>query len=242
MSFSVEDLQAQISQSGGLAQKHQFMVQLPQLAGYTADLVELSLFCTVASIPGRQIMSQDHAIGTVNRKIANGFATTDMTLTFLVANNHAIRDYFEYWQSLAHNPVTKTVGYFEDYTAPVTIKLIERGLRLSLIKKQLGFTDKIPSFIRNRLPKVGPIDLSQGELDLGASFKQKETYSVKLLECFPTTMVDQAVGNAEEGVMELSVQLSFTDYESGLGDYTKQGESIGRGGLSALGALIGSKI
>ena len=62
MSFSVEDLQAQISQSGGLAQKHQFMVQLPQLAGYTADLVELSLFCTVASIPGRQIMSQDQLV------------------------------------------------------------------------------------------------------------------------------------------------------------------------------------
>lgn len=242
MSFSVEDLQGQISQSGGLAQKHQFLVQLPQLTGFTADAQELNLFCTVAAIPGRQIMSLDHVIGTTSRKMANGYATTDMTMTFLVANNHAVRDYFEHWQSLAHNPVTKEIGYFEDYTRNIKIKLLERGLRLSLIKKQLGFADKIPSFIRGRLPKVGPIDLSQGELDIGASFKDKETYSVTLLECFPTTLVDQPLGNAEEGVMELSVQLSFTDYESELGDYTKQGESIARGGLGALAGFISGKI
>ena len=141
MSFSVEDLQGQISQSGGLAQKHQFLVQLPQLTGFTADAQELNLFCTVAAIPGRQIMSLDHVIGTTSRKMANGYATTDMTMTFLVANNHAVRDYFEHWQSLAHNPVTKEIGYFEDYTRNIKIKLLERGLRLSLIKKQL--TQKI---------------------------------------------------------------------------------------------------
>jgi len=236
--FSIEDLKGQIGGSGGLAKANQFMVQLPQLENFRVDARELNLFCTVAALPGRQIMSLDHAIGTTNRKIANGYATTDLTLTFLVANNHIIRQYFEAWQNEAHDQVNRTVGYFEDYTKTVQISTMERGLRLSLVKKQLGFVDKVPSFLKNRLPKIGPFDLSQGELDLGGSFSMKTTYTCNLLECYPTSLTDQTLGNGEEGVMELSVQLSYTDWESVVGDYTKEGEDIARGAVSGVFAKL----
>ena len=113
---------------------------------------------------------------------------------------------------------------------------------MSLFKKQLGFVDKIPSFIRNRLPKVGPIDLQQGEIDAGASFNEKKTYSVSLRECYPTTISDQQLGNAEEGVMELTVQLSYTDWESTVGTHTGTGEAIGRGAISSLTNFLLGKI
>jgi hypothetical protein len=232
--FSIEDLKGQIGNSGGLAKGNQFMVTLPQIESFKMDARELNLFCTVATLPGRQIMSIDHAIGTTNRKFANGYATTDMTMTFLVANNHLVRQYFENWQNEAHNQLNRTVGYFDDYTYPVTITTMERGLRLSIIKKQLGFTDKIPSFLKNRLPKLGPIDLAQGELDAGASFEMKKTYQCTLLECYPTSLTDQQLGNGEEGVLELSVQLSFTDWESEVGDFTKDGENIARGAIGGI--------
>jgi hypothetical protein len=239
---SIETLKAELSKSGGLAKANQFMVQLPQLASFSVDAQTLNIFCTVASLPGRQITSIDQAMGTTQRKIANGYATTDLTLTFLVGNDHVARQYFEAWQAEAHDPVSRTVGYFEDYTYPVKIALIERGLRLSLFKKQLGFVDKIPSFIRNRLPKVGPIDLQQGEIDAGASFNEKKTYSVSLRECYPTTISDQQLGNAEEGVMELTVQLSYTDWESTVGTHTGTGEAIGRGAISSLTNFLLGKI
>ena len=82
----------------------------------------------------------------------------------------------------------------------------------------MGFADKIPSFIKNRLPKLGPIDLAQGEIDLGASFEQKTTYVCSLLDCYPTTITDQTLGNAEEGIMEIQVQLSFSDWTSKKGE------------------------
>jgi hypothetical protein len=232
--FSLEELKAQIGKAGGLAQAHQFVVHLPQLKSFPMDAKELHLFCTVAAVPGRQIMSIDHMIGTTNRKFANGYATTDMTMTFLVANNHKVRQYFEAWQNEAHDQVSRTVGYFDDYTYNVKVHLIERGLRLAVMKKQLGFTNKIPSFIRNRLPQIGPIDLSQGEIDAGASYKAQTTFSCNLRECYPTSIVDQQLGNGEEGVMELSVQLSYTDWESEVGDFISEGEDIGRGVISGV--------
>lgn len=232
--FGVEELKSQIRQSGGLARGNQFMVTLPQLNTYSVDPQELNIMCTAAALPGRQIMSMDLTIGTQNRKIANGYAVADLQLTFLVANNHEIRRYFEAWQNEAHNQATGEVGYFDDYTYDVQIHTVERGVRTSLYKRQLGLTNKIPSIIRNRLPSIGPLDLSQDEIDVGVQFKMKKTYTCKLLECYPTTMNDQTVGNGEEGFMELSVQLSYTDWESSPGDFTGSNESLGRSALTSL--------
>ena len=237
--FSLDTLKAQLSQSGSLASANQFMVELPQIESFPIDARELDVMCTATELPGRQIMSTDVAIGTTNRKIANGFATTDMTMKFLVANNHAIRQYFEAWQNEAHDQVEKTIGYFEDYTYNLKIHTVQRGLRLSLFKKQLGFLDNIPSNIRNRIPDLGPVSFAQGEIDAGASFEMKKTYTCELIECYPTSLVAQPLGNGEEGVMELSVQLSYSDWISTPGEFVKEGESFGRGVANAVGNVIG---
>lgn len=238
--FSTETLKAQISQSGGMAQPHQFVVTLPQLKTFKVDARELSILCSATVLPGRQITSSDYTLGTKVRKIANGYAITDMNLNFIVMNDHKVRQYFEAWQQEAHDQVNGEVGYYDDYTYPVTVEHTAKGARLALFKKQLGFADKIPSFIKNRLPKLGPIDLAQGEIDLGASFQQKTTYVCRLLDCYPTTITDQSLGNAQEGLMEISVQLSFSDWESKKGNHTGKSESLGRGILaSGLAKLLG---
>ena len=61
--FGVEELKATISSSGGMAQPHQFMVQLPQLASINIDARDLSLLCSATVLPGRQITSIDQAMG-----------------------------------------------------------------------------------------------------------------------------------------------------------------------------------
>lgn len=234
--YSIEQLKSQVGAGGGIAKANQFMVTLPTLRTYRPDANELNLLCTAVALPGRQIMSMDYQLGTVNRKIANGYAVTDMNLTFLVTNSHSVRQYFEAWQKEAYNHETNTVGYYDEYTYDIKIQTIEMGQRIGLLKKQLGFANKIPTFIRNRLPKIGPIDLGQGEIDLGASFDAKKTYTCKLKECYPTTLADQQLGNAQEGIMELSVQISFTDWESEPGEFSSVSETTTR---SILGSLLG---
>lgn len=237
--FSIEDLKAEITQAGGLAQPHQFKIQLPQLKTFKVDASQLNLMCTSASLPGRQIMSMDYTLGTRNRKIANGYTVTDMTLTFLVSNNHIVRQYFEAWQAEAHNPITKEVGYYKDYTYPVTVMTVERGVRYSLYKEQIGSgLDRIPSGIRNRLPKIGPFDLSQNEIDVGVKMKQRDTFKCKLEDCYPTSMTEQVLGNAQTGIMELTVQLSYSDFESQVGEQVDQDKV----GLASLGVGLLNKL
>lgn len=233
--YGIEDLKGQLVSSGGAAMGNQFMVKFPQIEGFEIDPNELDILCTAAALPGRQIVSQDYQIGTTMRKIANGFATTDISLTFIVTNSHKIRQYFEVWQGLAHNPVTKEVGYFDDYTYPVELSTIQKGQRLSAFKKQLGGLNKIPSAISNKIPDLGPVDFSQSEIDVGIAFKKETTYTCKLLECYPTTLTDQAIGNGTE-LMELSVQLSYTDWESEPGSYISEGQNVVQ---SVLGGVLG---
>lgn len=236
--YGIEDLKGQLVASGNMAMGNQFMVKFPQIESFSIDPNELDIFCTAASMPGRQIMSQDYQIGTTMRKIANGFATTDISLTFIVTNSHRIRQYFEAWQAEAHNPVTKEVGYFDDYTYPVEISTIQKGQRLSAFKKQLGGLNKIPSVISNKIPDLGPVDFSQGEIDVGIAFKKETTYTCKLLECFPTTLADQAIGNGTE-LMELSVELSYTDWESEPGSYISEEQGVVQAGVGAVLGLFG---
>lgn len=215
MTYSIEDLKGQVSQSGGIASGNMYKVILPVLPNHSSQTKTLDLLCTATSIPGRQIMSMDYQMGTTMRKIANGYATTDLQLTFIVTNDHAARAYFEAWQNLAHDPNTKEVGYYKDYTFPVKIHHLQKGAAFPILKKQLGFTKKIPSFIKNRLPKIGPLDLAQGEVDLNATFNDKPVFSVELNECYPTTLTEIALSNASEGLVEFSVQLSYKDWTSG---------------------------
>ena len=67
----------------------------------------------------------------------------------------------------------------------------------------------------------------------------KKTYTCELIECYPTSLVEQTLGNGEEGVMELSVQLSYSDWNSTAGEFVKEGESFGRGVANAVGNVIG---
>jgi len=214
MAFSLEDFKGQIAQSGGVASGNLYKVFLPQITGF-ADTRDLNVLCTTASLPGRQIMTQDITHGTVMRKIASGYATTDITLTFYVMNDHKVRAYFEAWQNLAHNQSTKEVGWYDDYIFDVTIQHIQKGASMPILKKQLGIGKKIPSFLKNKLPKIGPIDFAQDEIELNAQFKDTPVYTCQLRECFPTTINEQALGNDQTGMMEFTVQLSYVDWISG---------------------------
>lgn len=219
MKYSIEDLKGHVSSAGGLAKPNLYRVTLPQLPNFKGlSTKDIDILCTAVVLPGRQIMTAEVTHGTVLTKVASGYATTDISMTFLVPNDMMIKKYFEYWQSLAHNQATKEVGYYYDYVKPVKIEHIRPGAAFPLIKKKLGITERIPSFIKNRLPSIGPFNLAQDELQFDIGGSSETTYKVELLEAFPTTVQDIELGNSQEqGFMELTVQFSYKDWT---GEYT----------------------
>ena len=230
----LDDFKGAISGGSGLALPTLFKVTLPPLAGVSSN--ELNMICKSVNLPGRQITSTDYATGTPIRKIANGFGVPDINMVFYVLNDHKVTKYFDEWQKLAHNQETNTVGYFDDYCKDVTIEQLQKGSGFSLFKKQLGFMDKVPQSIKNRLPDLGFLDLSQGEIDISLGSSGNTVRKVKLIQAYPTSVNDIQLGNDQnDQITELSIQLSVKDWEA-------EGGSGASGGLgdAILGGILGS--
>lgn len=214
MTFRIDDFKAQVGASGGFAMGNMFKVFLPPLTG---DATEMNLLCKAASLPGRQILSTEKQMGINTTKVAYGFAVDDVTLTFHVMNDYKVKRYFEIWQNLAVNQGTKEIGYFNDYTHPVVIQQIRKGVSFPIKKKKIFDSGKLPSSIASRLPRLGPLDLAQGEIDLDLVTGDKIAYTCILDKAYPTTM--NAIELSDDGqLLELSVQLSYKNWRSKAGD------------------------
>jgi len=232
--MNVDEFKSLASSSGGFAIPNLYKVTLPPLAGVSPS--DLNLICKSISLPGRQVTSADYLVGTVNRKIANGYAVADLALTFHVMNNHSVTKYFDEWQKLAHNQETYEVGYYDDYVKVVTIEQLQKGTGFSLFRKQLGFLDGVPTSLKQRLPDLGFIDLAQGEVDINLGSDSRSVRKVKLIDAYPTTVNDIQLGDDQNNtITELGVQLSFKDWEAEQSDNPN-----GNLGDALLGGLIGT--
>lgn len=231
MAYQIDQFKAEISKGGGFAMGNLYKVYLPPING---DARGLNMICKAANLPGRQITSVEHQMGTVTKKIANGYLSDDVTLTFHIMNDFKIRDYFERWQNLAHNQNSKEVGYYNEYTHPVIIQTIKKGTSFPIKKKKIFDSGKIPSSIANRLPRFGPIDLAQGEIDLDFITGDKITYTCVLDKAYPTTMNAIELGD-EQQLLELTVQLSYKDWSGRKGDSVTENDGFAE---SIAGALI----
>ena len=229
MAFRIDDFKSQVGKGGGFAMGNLFKIFLPPLKG---DAREMNLLCKAASLPGRQITSIEKPMGLQVTKIAYGYAVEDITLTFHCLNDMKVREYFETWQNLAINQETLEVGYFNEYTHPVIIQHIKKGTSFPLKKKKLFDSGKLPSSIANRLPRLGPLDLAQGEFDLNAVFGDDITYTLLLDKAYPTTL--NAIELSDDGqLLEVTVQLSYKNWKS------RKGDSVGNDFVEGLaGELI----
>jgi len=177
----------------GIARTNQWLVELPNIPGspeMTAS--DLNLLCKGVTLPGRQIMSLDHTIGLKTVKIANGFATEDVNISFHVTNDYNIKKYFEAWQSLAVNKDTYELGYKKTYGKQVTIKQLARD------PKKTSYTNNPYRII------PGGFDASDNEV----------IYTCVLEQAFPTTLNSIELNNDLDGLVEISLQLSYSDWRS----------------------------
>jgi len=228
---SIEQLKSIISQKDGIARGNVFSVRLPSMPGATSS--EINLLCTNVNIPGRQIMTQERRHGIIKQKVATDNLYDDVNLTFLLLNDYGVRQYFDVWQSLCVNQERGEVGYLNSYAKDVQIQQMAKGVGLPIYKTPLGIP-RLPADIQNNLPKIGPFDFAQGELDLSFATADKVVYSCTLVQAFPTTMTLVELGNdAPDDILRLNVQLSYKYWTSG-------GVGAGGGPLSGVLSKFGA--
>ena len=182
----IEQLKSKLISKGGLATNNQFLVELPSMGG--VDGRTLNVLCKEVSLPGKQILTLDHAMGLYQEKIANGFAAEDVSMTFYVPNDYGPKKYFDEWRSkIVKEGNNAVVGYKKDYVKDIVIRQLKKPVA------RFGFD-------------LGPLDFNLDVLG-------KSIYSVKLIEAFPTSLSAIQLSSDQDGLVEFNVQFSYTNWE-----------------------------
>ena len=189
--MNIDQLKGVASKGRGFASANQFLVELPNVDNILSA-EELNVLCTNVNLPGRQIMTQERLIGVKARKMPNGFASDDINMTFHVMNDYKIKRYFEAWQNKVINQNTFEIGYSSDYTKQVNIKQLKKGMAFDF-----------------------PVDKIFGiNLDIDIRTRANVVYECTLLDAFPTTMNGIEFNDEQDGLVKLSVQLSYMNWTS----------------------------
>lgn len=219
MAYNVEQLKSVISSESGLARSNLYAVQLPSIPGTMWNGSVFNILTKNVTLPPRQLNTVERSINGYRSKIVNGTVTDDISMTFRVANNMAIKEYFDQWMALGWNPETRRAGYFEDYAKTIGIKVM--SMPKSDMSLKLPFMDKIPDALKSLTNdlSLGPLNASLITGELSLDFGQNTTYEVTLEEAYPFTVNGVELGDEQQGFMELTVSFTYSEWYSqrGLG-------------------------
>lgn len=208
---SIEDFKGLVAQRKGIATNNLFRVKLPSLPGATSS--ELNILCKDVQLPGRQIITNERRIGTKMEKVAYGYAINDISMTFHVLNDYGVKEYFETWQSLALNQDTYEIGYKHGaggYAKRVQIEQLRKPERIPKYLKPRGYNTGALGGI---LPRLTDLDIVQDFYDIGRDLNDITVYRCTLTDAFPTSLNAIQLNNEQNGLTELNVTLSYTDWK-----------------------------
>ena len=202
MANSIEDIKALANTKLGFARPNKFLVTLPTVGvggGLLAGIVgafnggnggasprELNILCSNATMPAKQILTNERRIGMELQKVAYGYAVDDVSMTFYLMNDYGVKDYFDSWRSTILDETGQASNYKNEYAKTVTIHQLRQPLK--------GFSKQL-----------GPIRFNAG---IGGG----SVYSVDLLEAFPISSSAIELNNDLDGLVQLTVNFAFTNW------------------------------
>ena len=204
MVSTIDQFKSLVSARGGIARPNLFRIKFPSIPGATSE--EVNILCKDVTLPGRQIVSNERRIGLQLETIPYGYAVTPISITFHVLNNYGIKEYFETWQNLAVNQQTKEIGYQSEYARNVEIEQFQKVQRLPNRFKE--------DFDNSLLPRLSDIDIVQQFFNVGDQLNDLVIYKCKLIDAYPSTMTGIQLNNELDGIVELNIQLSYTNWET----------------------------
>ena len=207
MANSIEDIKALANTKLGFARTNKFLVTLPSIGagggiftgiqalfnsnGGGASPRELNILCSNATMPGKQILTNDRRIGMEYQKIAYGYAVDDISMTFYLMNDYGVKDYFDSWRSTVIDENGMSSNYKNEYSYTVSIHQLRQPLK--------GFSRQL-----------GPIRFNAG---IGGG----SVYSVDLIEAFPIASSAIELNNDLDGLVQLNVTFAYTNWRRARG-------------------------
>lgn len=230
----IEQLKGALISKNGIAVTNQYSVEMPTTVGINnksklsgLDPRDANILCKNVSMPGKQILTLDRQMGIFNEKVVNGFAVDDVSMTFYALNDYGIKKYFDSWrrvmvgeERLSDAALQSKEASTDTEQTPESIenekrKTEELGntrnpLRMGKVAYKSDYVSPIKIHqLRKPIMRVG-FDLGPLSIDfdlLGASI-----YSIELIDAFPTTISSIELSNDADGLVEVSVQFSYTNW------------------------------
>ncbi len=207
MANSIEDIKALANTKLGFARPNKFLVTLPTVGvggGLLAGIIgafnggnggasprELNILCSNATMPAKQILTNERRIGMELQKVAYGYAVDDISMTFFLMNDYGVKDYFDSWRSTILDEEGQASNYKNEYAKTISIHQLRQPLK--------GFSRQ-----------VGPIRFNAG---LGGG----SVYSVNLIEAFPIASSAIELNNDLDGLVQLNVTFAYTNWKRARG-------------------------
>ena len=221
---TIDQLKGLVSSKLGVARSNQFLVELPSdfasgglLSTLTSLLTsgtlgggDLNLLCNSVTLPGKQVLTNDRRVGLEYQKVAYGYAVQDVTMTFYALNDYGVKKYFDSWYSNTVFDDFQLAPYKDNYVRDIKI----HQLRKPLINKDFN---------------IGPVSL-----DIGIG--QGTPYSVQLMDAFPTTVNAIELNNELDGLVQIQVDISYTNWKAV--DDTQGFFKVSAGLGGALGGIL----
>lgn len=199
--MSVDQLKSMVSGKMGFARSNLFAVQIPSefaggsLLGRIASFAltgqmgggDINILCSNVTMPGKQVLTAERRVGMEYQRVANGYAVDDVSMTFYLLNDYGVKKLFDNWYARTVNDDAQIAPYKNEYARDVKILQLRRP-------------------ITSKTFNVGPISI-------GADIGGGTAYAVQLIDAFPTTISAINLGNDLDGLVQLTVQLSYTNWK-----------------------------
>jgi hypothetical protein len=176
---SIDNFVSQIDRRGGLARSNRFLVEISN----EFDSESISLLCESASIPGKQITTNEYASVKKAEKIPYNYLVEDVTLIFHLTHDYFIKKFFDEW---TYKVITKDFmcNYHDEFTKSIDIWQLNKK-----DKKVYGV----------KLYGAFPITMNSIELNQNDNESQKLTVVI--------TYEDYTILNASDLVGSLAINL-----------------------------------
>jgi hypothetical protein len=152
------------------------------------EFSKLSMLCESTVLPGVMIAQTVYETFGEQRKIPTSRQFNDISLTFICDINLVTRRFFEAWTEYVIDPVTRTMGYYENYTTTMTI----------------GINDGASEAYNNK----------QGDKKRDSNRRLTMT----LYEVYPKQIQDITLSYDEAGFAKVTVDLSYKFHSIAVGE------------------------
>ena len=139
---NIDSLKSTIGRRTGLAKQNRFAVymNLPLISIDVGNILtnvlsgnfnplqiindprDISLLCETATLPGRNIATNEYFTNMKARKMPYGYINDDVSFTFLLTGDYYIKDVFDGWVGKIFDQERKTLEYKDSFVSEVEIQ------------------------------------------------------------------------------------------------------------------------